>query len=119
MPDAIYRRIYGDIDEARRNRTADRFELTGAQYNALVAGDSGFLAMNLEKLIRAFDFDRRQIIGVPGSLAPSGMRRWHEQWDAQRDQHMKRAWAAFYRADDRWGDSSARAAESYVAGAIA
>ena len=54
-----------------------------------------------------FDGNRRQIIGVWGSIGGAGERRFWAEWHANRTDNLARAWEAFNRAELAFGSQVA------------
>ncbi|MXP42955.1 hypothetical protein [Allopontixanthobacter sediminis] len=95
-------------DEQRlANQQADAFELTEAQFYNLAALPDPERAYQLQQLINAYDFDRRPLLGVYGSLTVLGMGRWQEAWLASLAEHMDRAWFAYEMAELRFVEQAA------------
>ena len=93
--------------QANADRAADKFRLTEAQYTNLAAMSEADCAYYLRGLVNSFDFNRRDIAGVTGSLTVRGIDRWQSEWLADEVGHMMRARNAFEVAAQRFvGDAA-------------
>ena len=87
------------IEQNRADCAAEQFELTATEFSRLTNAPRDRQELWLETRIAEFDENRRQIIGVYGSL-PGGVayEAFCADWRANREAHIARAWAAYDRA---------------------
>ena len=74
-----------------------RFTLTATQAIDLAKLPEASRRFAIADLVNAYDFLNRPIVGVPNSLRPIGMERWHQAWALDREAHIARGLAEYER----------------------
>jgi HEPN domain-containing protein len=107
-------------DRRKRDRAADRFDLTEGEYRALMSRHHSHRETILRARLQEFDEERRPTLGIYGSIGGIGQRQFWDEWNANYESNMERAWEALERAHDAYGeDGMARPSESYIPGRAA
>lgn len=90
-------------EQTSADRAAERFELTEREYRKIANASRDAQEWFLTERIGAFDFNRRAVIGVWGSLSSAAAYKFWDDWHADIENHKARAWAAFERASAAFG----------------
>lgn len=90
-------------EQNRVDRAAAQFELTEAEFRRVVDAPADRRESMMLGRLAEFDDNRRQILGVHGSL-PGGIayKQFWADWNANSAENVARVWAAFDRAADRF-----------------